>query len=296
MGRHLRRLALLAVAASLVGASGVVGLASAQAAQQPDAVIRAAHFSPTTPGVDVYLGSFSGGQAKLWLSGVSYGMVSPYQRLTPGLYTVSMRVHGAAASSPPALSWSLNARSGKAYTVAGVGAGSSVRGVVLDDDIAAPPAGDGRVRVIQAASRAPLATVRAASGPVIASSAPFATTTAYADVRAGHWKVEASASGKSSPAASATVSVVAGTSTSVLVLDAKTAGITIRTVLDSAASATDPVGAVPAGGGGMAAALDGHPRRLMDLVGVAGVAALISGAALLGRGRSRRGARGPAGA
>ncbi|MGI8879440.1 MAG: DUF4397 domain-containing protein [Jatrophihabitans sp.] len=240
---------------------GGIGIGSANAAE-PNAVVRAAHFSPTTPGVDVYLGPFSGGGSKLWLSGVSYGAVSPYQSLKPGLYTVAMRVHGAPSSTPPTLSWTLNAAAGQAYTVAGVGAGSSVRGLVLHDSLTAPPAGSGRIRVVQAASRAPQVTVVAARGPVIARDASFATTTSYAIVPAGRWAIKATVSG-SSLEASATVDVTSGAISSVLVLDAKGSGITVRAVVDANRAGTVPRGPVPAGGGGTAVpAMGGTPGGL----------------------------------
>lgn len=267
-------------------AAAPVQAAPAQNAAMGDAVIRAAHFSPTTPGVDVYLGSFRGTTSKEWLSGVSYGAVSPYERLAPGLYTVAMRPHGAPASSKPVLSWTLNAKSGAAYTVAGVGAGRAVKGVVIPDDLSVPPKGRGRVRVIQASSRAPRTTVVAKSGPVIARDAAFATTTAYATVPAGTWKVEASG-GTPALRSSTSVQVMAGSVQSVLVLDAKAKGITIRTVLDSAAAGVAPVGWVSAGGGGTAV----RPPRSGDgraaTVGLA-AAGLITVCGGLGLARRRR--------
>ena len=61
------RQTLAAVGAGLVLATGVLLGATPASAQTPDAMVRAAHFSPTTPGVDVYLSPFSG-VGKLWLS------------------------------------------------------------------------------------------------------------------------------------------------------------------------------------------------------------------------------------
>ncbi|MEP6852361.1 MAG: DUF4397 domain-containing protein [bacterium] len=287
------RLAAAAGLAVLTAASSLAMAGPAAAAAPADAVIRAAHFSPTTPGVDVYLGSFSGASSKPWLGGVSYGAVSPYQRLTPGLYTVSMRPAGAPASTKPVLSWTLNAKSGQAYTVAGVGADASVRGVVIRDDLSTPPSGKGRVRVIQAASRAPVATVTATSGPVIARNAAFATTTGYATVDAGTWKVTAR-SDNASPTVSAStaVDVPAGAVTSVLLLDAKSAGITLRTVLDSSSAGTLPKGSVPAGAGGTAPITLAVSATTIErqLAGLAALILLGYGAVLLG-GQRRRYAR-----
>ncbi len=287
-----RRAWSVAGGAALVLATWAGADVAAAAAAPAPAVVRAAHFSPTTPGVDVYLGPFSGGGSKLWLSGVSYGAVSPYQTLRPGLYTVAMRVHGAPSSTKPALSWTLNAAAGQAYTVAGVGAGSSVRGLVLHDSLAAPPAGSGRIRVVQAASRAPRVTVAATHGPVIARNAAFASTTGYTTVPAGRWAVTATAAG-SALAATATLTLGSGTVASVLVLDAKGHGITIRAVVDATRAGTVPRGPVPAGGGGTARLdLDGAPAALP--FGLAALLLLATTSGLLWFARRRPGGEGRA--
>jgi hypothetical protein len=266
-------MAVLLSAGLSIGVSG--GPAAAAA---PEAVVRAAHFSPTTPGVDVYLGSFSGGPSRLWLSSVTYGAVSPYQKITPGLYTVSMRPAGADPSTAPVLSWTLDARADSAYTVAGVGADASVRGIVITDDLSSPAAGQGRLRVVQAASRAPTATVTASNGTVIAQDAAFATTTPYTEVPAGDWTLSAVGSGGTQVQTSSAIEVTPGVSTSVLLLDDQTTGITLRTVLDSSSSGTAPDGSVPAGGGGTAA---GQHSATLGTVGIAAMAATAGLAAAL---------------
>jgi Domain of unknown function (DUF4397) len=270
-------------AAAAIGLAGTIALsAPAQARTAGYAEVRAAHFSPTTPGVDVYLSAFSGGTSTQWLSGVRYGGVSPYRRLAAGLYTIAMRPHGAAKSTKPMLSWTLNAKSGGAYTVAGVGAGSSVRGVVISDNLSTPPKGTGRVRVIQASSRAPIVTVRATAGPVIASRARFATTTGYATVKAGTWKLQVQSDGATPPlTATGSVDVTSGGVTSVLLLDSKSSGITVRTLLDAAGTAKTPKGAVSAGGGGLAAVLGGHGLGASSSngFGLAGTVVLLLAAA-----------------
>jgi len=173
-------------------------------------------------------------------------------RLTPGLYTVALRLHGHSATEPPALQWTLQAVGGRAYTVAGVGAGTSVKGVVIRDDLSTPGNGTGRIRVIQAASRAPKLTVTADGGPVVAKDAAFATTTPYSTVKSGDLSLDATAAG-SSVSTTGTVVVKSGTVTSILVLDAQGSGITIRAIVDSSGTANMPRGPVSAGGGGTAA-------------------------------------------
>lgn len=278
------------VASAAIALSGTLALSvPAQARTTGYAEVRAAHFSPTTPGVDVYLSSFAGGKSSEWLSGVSYGAVSPYRRLAAGLYTIAMRPHGAAKTTKAMLSWTLDAKSGGAYTVAGVGAGMSVRGVVISDNLSTPPKGTGRVRVIQASSRAPIVTVRAESGPVIASRARFATTTAYADVKAGTWKLQVQSDVAPPLTATGSVDVTSGGVTSVLLLDSKSSGITVRTLLDAAGTASTPKGAVSTGGGGLAVLIGGDGLGASSNgFGLAGTALLLCAAAGVAFRRPRR--------
>lgn len=280
-----KRLLGAVLAATLVG--GWLSAAAPAAASDPDALIRAAHFSPDTPGVDVYLTGFAGGSTRLWVPNAVYGGVSDYQRVPAGLYVVSMRPHGAPSSSPPAISWNLEVKAGQAYTTAAIGSASALRSIVLHDDLALPPAGTGRVRLVQAASRAPEAAVVALNGPTVASRAAFASTTGYTTVPAGTWSLQAHSISTPRLDADARVTVASGSVTSLLLLDAPAGGITIRTVLDAAAAGVVPVGAVPAGGGGSAT---GH-RTVSgpSLGGVAGSGlpllagcAILLGAVLLG--------------
>jgi hypothetical protein len=243
------------IAAALIAGPGIAGSSAAPIESTtvgPYAYLRAAHFSPDTPGVDVYLTAVAGGVTRLWLSDVGYGDVSPYRRLAAGLYAASMRAHGAAATSPPALRWTLHARAGHAYTAAGVGINKQLRGVILRDDLTPPGAQQGRVRVIQAASRAPQARVVAQNGDVLARSAAFATSTAYTSVPAGTVRVRARSLADPSVAAAASVRIASGSVNSVVLLDGKGGGITIRALIDAAGAATMPVGSAPGGGGGTA--------------------------------------------
>lgn len=290
MATFIRRTQGIVLILLIGAATSLLAASPSQAAPAPaDAVVRAAHLSPTTPGVDVYLSPFNGKKStKAWLSNVGYGDVTSYQALTPGLYTVAMRAAGANPASPAMLSWTLNARSGAAYTVAGVGAAPSVRGVVIPDSLTAPPAGQGRVRVIQAASRAPVATVSATTGAVITPRASFASVSDYATLPAGVWDVRAVSASMPSLSATSPVDIKSGQITSILLLDGKPSGITLRTLVDSSAAAVMPIDAVPAGAGGTATVIinSGHHTALPALISALVLAG--SAIALLGAGRSRR--------
>jgi hypothetical protein len=282
----MRRILILAAAAAmcLVPLAATAATAAPRTApSEQNAMIRGAHLSPDTTNVDVYLTGFSGGTTTLWLSSVGYGDVSPYQWLKAGVYAVSMRPHGAAASTPAALSWTLTAKAGHAYTAAGVGMNKHLHGVIFEDQLNPPSAGHGLVRVIQAASRAPKADVTAQNGLVLAKSASFASTSKYATVPAGSLQVSAKAEG-STLAASAKVPVKSGSVSSVVLLDAKGQGITLRTLTDAAGAAQTPIGSVPAGGGGTAPR-PGHPDLAWLWAVGAGVLA-AGGALAFGRRRA----------
>ncbi|MGX7679690.1 DUF4397 domain-containing protein [Jatrophihabitans sp. DSM 45814] len=248
----LRGFGVIVAAIGLTAVGTWFSAPTALAEPTSSAIVRAAHFSPDTPGVDIYLTAFAGGKTTLWVPNATYGAVSTYERINPGLYVVSMRAHGAPVSSPPVVSWNLNAQAGQAYTAAAIGANASLKTLVLRDDLSTPPAGMGRVRLVQGASRAPRASVVAVGGPVVADNAAFATTTAYATVPAGSWSVRAQSSAAGGPATSASLDVASGTVTSLLLLDAPGGGITLRTVVDAVGAATTPAGSVPAGAGGTA--------------------------------------------
>src|SRR3954469_7542328 len=149
MRRAIRALYVTGIIAVLAA----LGLPAAWAAE--DGMIRLAHLSPDTPSVDVYVDNVADPGARIALTGVGYGSVSPHQSLPPGTYTVSFRAAGADPASPPVLSTTADVGPGTARTVAGVGLFANLSLAVLDDDLSPPPAGSARVRVISAAATAP---------------------------------------------------------------------------------------------------------------------------------------------
>lgn len=251
----VHRIGALPCAIGVVAALATLGTPSAAAEPapgEPAAVVRAGHFSPDTPAVDVYLTNFAGGTTTLFLSDVGYGDVSAYERLEPGMYTVSMRPAGADPASPAALSWTLDAQPGDAFTACAVGMSDALRGLVLDDDLSAPPAGNARVRIIAAASNAPTVDIVADGGPVLATAAAFASTSDYSTVAAGSWSVNATSPDKPELRADSTLSLDAGKIATVVVLDKASGGITLRMLNDAAGSPQVPAGSVDAGGGALA--------------------------------------------
>jgi hypothetical protein len=278
---HGRRtvLAALGLAATVLAFVGPVTPSSAAGQGH----VRLAHFSPDTPEVDVYLSSFADPAKPAVFRGVGYGVLSEYQRLPEGRYTIAMRLEGAAASTPPVLSTDVRVVTGKAYSVAGVGRNANLALQVIDDDLSTPPAGQGRIRVIQASSRAPVVTVNAGNDAV-AQNASFPSASPYAPVEPG--ALDVAVKSGSNDVATAKLAVAAGDVYSLVVLDDTAAGgsaVKLLTRNDARSASAAPAGGVETGLGGTAGdpagglpggALSAVSGLLLLLLGGAGAVAL----------------------
>lgn len=278
---------------TLAACVALVALGAPPAAASPEtpatALVRGGHFSPDTPSVDVYLTGFAGGTTKLALSDVGYGDVSNYQSIPAGLYTVGMRPAGADPSTPVAISWTLDAKPGEAFTACAIGMHDALQGRVLTDDLSPATPEQARVRIIQAASKAPKVDVKAADGTVIGSAVPFGATTDYVATRAGAVPLTASASGNANVTASASATLMAGSNSTILLLDTPQGGIAMRTLRDGIPEAPPPAGPVEAGGGAMARADAAHQMHgvAMTLAGLTALTTLALLGAALRRGTAR---------
>jgi Domain of unknown function (DUF4397) len=244
-------LALLASGA-LVTLTAAAGPAAAAVTHAPASSVygwvRLAHLSPNTPPVDVYLYSYGKPNAMIVLHHVSYGTVSPYERVPHGEYTVAMRGVGASPSSTPVLSNNLMVHPGHAYTVAGVGPNKALRLQVLDDRLRTPK-GKSLVRVIQASLKEHLITVTAGRA-TLAHNLAFANITSYGTASPGLWMVHAKGG---SEAWSGQVKLTAGTIHTLVVLDSAK-GLEVTDLMDAAGSAVMPNGGAATGFGGTAPA------------------------------------------
>lgn len=247
---------------AVVGCVAALTLCAPPAGAVPDpgtsASVRSAHFSPDTPSVDVYLTSFAGGTTTLALSDVGYGDISDYQRIEPGLYTIGMRPAGADPSTPVVFSWTLDAKPGEFFTACAIGMNKSLQGRVLVDDYTTPPAGQTRVRIIQAASRIPTADIVAENGPVIGNDVPFGATTEYSTVPAGSWPLTARSTDDGNLTTTTDLTLNSGRITTIVLLDAPQSGISLKTLDDVVGETPVPTGPVSAGGGATAGAADEH--------------------------------------
>ncbi len=242
-----RLLAGLALSAWLAGLlAPAASAATAKPMPEMDGWMRLADLSPDTPAVDVYLYSFSSPHATLVLRHVAYGTVSPYTKVAPGAYTVAMRGAGAASSSQPVLSTTVEVMAGSAYTVAGMGPANGVRLQVLPDRLTTPM-GKILVRVIQASMQQHLVTVTAGK-EVLASNLAFGKLTTYQVANPGTWTFRAVGASENTSRA---IKLVPDCIHTIVILDG--AGhLKIDDLLDSAGSMVMPTGGVATGLGGTA--------------------------------------------
>jgi Domain of unknown function (DUF4397) len=233
--------------------------------------IRLAHLSPNTPAVDVYLYSFGDSSAHVVLHHVAYGDVSPYEQVPTGDYTAAMRAAGAAATSAPVLSASVDVVAGHAYTVAGLGPESGLRLQVLDDQLTTPP-GSALVRIIQASLRQNVVSVSWA-GKMLDSSLKFGSVTSYQTVSPGTETLLVTGSGGSTHVS---IPLGAGTVHTLVVLDG-TKGLQVDNLLDAAGSAKDPAGGAGTGFGGMAPRAPSSPLPWLSVIGAGLLLAMVGG-------------------
>jgi hypothetical protein len=247
MNRPARVLGLTRMLAVLALALGILGYAGpAASAAAGFGWLRLAHLSPNTPPVDVYLYSFGDASAMVVLKHVSYGTVSPYERVASGDYTVAMRSAGALPASRPVLSTTLAVAPGGAYTVAGMGPLKGLRLQVMRDRLATPP-GKALVRVIQASLQQQRVTV-VAGHQVLASKLAFGTLTRYQAVPPGRRAVHGAGG---SEHVTTKIALRAGSIHTIVVLD-DPGRLTLTVLQDAAGSARLPAGGPDTGFGGTA--------------------------------------------
>lgn len=243
--RKFGRLALL-VAPVGMALGLLASVATAASASTGSGWLRLAHLSPNTPAVDVYLYSFDNPKAMIVLHHVAYGTISGYETVPTGEYTVAMRGAGAAPSSPPVLSTTVDVHAGAAYTVAGMGPANGLQLQVFKDRLTTPR-GKALVRIIQASLVQHRVTVTAGH-EVLVRDLRFAKVTSYVVVPAGTWNVKAAGVSEHT---SASITLAAGTIHTIVVLD-DPGHLALDDLVDAAGSRVIPAGAPTTGLGGTA--------------------------------------------
>jgi hypothetical protein len=287
---------LFVVLVSLCLLSAGTGSAGADDSQS---LLRIAHLSSDTPAVDVAVAALPVDGAALidpgpdLARGLGYGDVGQFHELPAGAYAISLRPAGTDRSTPPALTARVDLPADGARTVAITGTFADLSLVVLPDDLTSPPAGSARVRVLSAAGDT--VDVGLAGGAPLAAGLHAGDAAPPAVVPAGPATLRVE-----NADADLLVEFAAGSVVTVVVLDRPDGSLALRVVLDAAAPARVPTGAVEAGSGpgglpvgllaaglvAAAAALRGRRRLVLVTAGVVLSGLLSVPVAAAGNGRS----------
>jgi hypothetical protein len=196
MANTLRGFAALAAIALAAFALSAVSVVPA-GAQDATGRVRVMHASPDTPPVDIFV---DGQKA---VSGLTFPDDTGYVSLPAGSHNVKVFASPADGTGEPALEADLNVVAGKDYTVLAVGllGDSSLSLLPLEDNNAAPAAGNAHVRLIHASPDAPAVDVAVAgTDTLVFSNVAFKGVGNYTPVPAGAYDLEVRAAGNSTVA------------------------------------------------------------------------------------------------
>lgn len=221
-GSNGRRLVAIVVGALLVGSVVAIGSTGALPEHETDedddelAQFRIVHASPDAPAVDVYI------DGTPVLENVSFGDVTDYREIYPGVYDVSIRP----ADDPDTVVFEskLPVKPGS-YTIAAEGELSEEGAqafvpVILLDEATQPSEGDGLVRLAHLSPDAPTVDVTVAeTGDVLFDNVSYSNATDYQSVPAGNYTLEvraATADGDGDVVTTANVTITEGTASTAL--------------------------------------------------------------------------------
>lgn len=159
----------------------LTGLPGRAAAAEGSARIRIVHAAPDTPPVDVLIDD------QVLLSDAQFPSIGEYVEVPAGAHTVSVTPTGKSAADA-IMKTQGNFEAGGVYTVAAVGL-ANVTAEIYRDDLAAPPAGQVRVRIIHTSPDAPGADVEVVDGPTLVENLAFTEASPYLTVAAGTYNL-----------------------------------------------------------------------------------------------------------
>jgi len=254
--RALMAVVPLSLAVVLMGAAPA-------AVAQDTGWIRWGNWSPSAPDFDIYLKSFGGSGNATVIKHVRYGDVSAYAAIPMGQYTIAMRDAGAAPTSPPMLSASVQVAPGTAYTIVSMGPASHLGVQVLKETMRSSP-DKALVRVVQESVQQHRVTVnngsRTLGGPLRLGS-----YTGYLAISPGWQAFRAVGYSES---ATKRVFLRANTIHTLVVLDNQS-GLRIHSLKDAVGSRIMPAGGAATGLGGTAPQAPGTSPMLW-LAAIAG--------------------------
>ncbi len=277
----MNRQAMPRLLGAVVGIVALLAVMTAPAIAQTRATakLRVAHFSPDTPGVDVYL------DGKKAVGNMGFRTVTDYLTVPGGDHQLALRPSGAPATSKPVLSGAATLDGGKAYTVAGLGSRATLHAGVFVDDVQPPPAGQANVRVVQAVVGTKAVDVALGGGEPPFSDVPFGEATDYRSLPPGSYQISLKDTSGASLLKPTAVEFAPGLTYTLAAIGGGDSPENILPVVDERAAATMPEGGVATGGGGTA--VRAHTPNLALPFVFGGAAVLIVGGGILARRRNR---------
>ncbi len=282
--------ALALLVAFVLSTAGLALASPASAGGVEPAWVRAAHLVPGLDVVEMTLAPFVEEGAEVTaeseaLSTVAvYGFVGDYQQVPAGTYAASVRSPDADPGEPPLLTLSVELVAGEAITIAALGEPDSPRLSALADDIATPTDGTAQARVLSASAAADTVSVSVSDGPVVSGGATAGDPSGYVSVPTGEQTLRVAPVGEGPVATAESVVVFEpGSVYTVLVLDAREGALRLDpvTITDAVGMAAQtPVGAAPAGFGGLAEL--STPLSALTLAVATGAVAFVVGTSWVG--------------
>jgi hypothetical protein len=258
-------------------ALALVGVAPSAAAQSTG-WIRWGNWSPSAPDFDIYLNSFGGSGGTTVIRHVRYGHVSSYTTIPAGQYTVAMRDSGAAATTPPTLSASVQVTPGTAYTIVSMGPASKLGVQVLKETMRSVP-GKALVRVVQESVQQHRVTVNVGSR-TLGGPLQLGSYTGFLPVSPGWQAIHAAGYSQTT---TQRVFLPANTIHTLVVLDDQ-GGLRIHSLKDAVGSRAMPAGGAATGLGGTAPRPGTSPVLWLAIIAGGG---LLAAAGMIRLRRSR---------
>lgn len=205
------------------------------------ALLRVAHLSPGAPALQVRL------DGKAITTPVQFTHLSAYLRVPAGTHSVQLSGGQVNVTSRTTFA------AGSAHTVAAMGTAATPLAKSFNDQLQAPTAGQGKVRVVHAAQGVPPADVVAQTGAVLFSDIAFAQDPGYRAVPAGSYSVTMRRAGTSDILLAAKgIAVAPGTIASIWAVGGGGKALQLIRSNDAAAAAAAPAGGMNTGFGGTA--------------------------------------------
>lgn len=243
MGLSTGQSKVLGLSAIALGATlALPCLPAATATAAPStALLRVAHLSPGSPTLAVKL------DGRTIAPPVAFTRLSSYISVPAGSHSVSL------SGGSVNVTAQADFAAGSAHTVAAMGTSAQPVARTFNDQMQAPPAGNGKVRIVHAAQGVPPADVLAQSGAVLFSNVAFAQDPGYRAVPAGTYSVTMRRAGTSEILLAAKgIAVQPGTVSSIWAVGSSGSGVKLIRSNDAAGASTAPTGGINTGFGGTA--------------------------------------------